>query len=210
MTFWKEITPSSNPPETPNKSPTSIESFPEQKSPPESHIWMMPTYQESLPNGSGTRKPLSLHGDLSTTSSTCATTTDPTREPLWESTHSLTSTSRLVDHLNYGLFLLLSFIQTLFIPYSHLIHTLSSLIHRLLLCLIHNLLVFDRKMSKFMNKKSRLMDMYYLGVVRKCIKYFMYWRSVSLFYDSSFDSSGWGEEVGVDGVVKLRIERPSD
>jgi len=35
---------------------------------------------------------------------------------------------------------------------------------------------------------------------------FNYVRSVSLFLSSSLDSSGWWEEVSVNGVVELRIE----
>jgi len=89
-TFWKEIIPLNNLQETLVKFHIWTESFQEPKSPPESHIWMMLTCQELLPNGSGTRKLQLLHGDLSTMSSICATTTDLTRELLWENTLSLT------------------------------------------------------------------------------------------------------------------------
>lgn len=86
--FWKEIIQLNNLQETPVKFLIWTESFQELKLPPESHIWMMPTCRESQPNGSGIKKLQLLHGDLFTTSSTCATTTDHIKEPHWENTHS--------------------------------------------------------------------------------------------------------------------------
>jgi len=87
---WKETIQSNNLPETLVKFHIWTESFQEHKSPPEFLIWTMPTCQELPQNGSGTRKLQLLHGDLSTMSSICATTTDLTRELLWENTLSLT------------------------------------------------------------------------------------------------------------------------
>ena len=102
--FWKEIIPSNNLPETPNKFHIWTESFQEQKLPPEFLIWMMPICQELPLNGSGTKKPQSLLGVLFTTSSTCATTTDHIREPLQENTHSQMFILSLDRDLNCGLF----------------------------------------------------------------------------------------------------------
>jgi len=86
--FWKETILQNNLQETLVKFHIWTESFQEPKSLPEFHIWMMLICQELQPNGSGTRKLQLLHGDLFTTSSTCVTTTDLTREPPWENTLS--------------------------------------------------------------------------------------------------------------------------
>lgn len=100
MICWRGIIQWSSRREMPGKWLISIGSFQGQKSLPESLIWTTLTLPEWLPSGSGTRKPLSLPGDLSTMSLTCATITDPTREPLLESTPLPMSTlGALDDHL---------------------------------------------------------------------------------------------------------------
>ena len=101
---WKETIQSNNLPETLVKFHIWTESFQEHKSPPEFLIWMMPTCQELPQNGSGTRKLQLLLGVLSTTSSTCAITTDHIREPHWENTHSQMFILSLDRDLNCGLF----------------------------------------------------------------------------------------------------------
>ena len=83
---WKETAQFRSLPETPDKLHTLTESFQELNLLQEFHTWTMHTLPELPQNGSGTRKLQSLHGDLFTTLLTCATTTDLTREPLWEST----------------------------------------------------------------------------------------------------------------------------
>ncbi len=79
--FWKETTQSNNPLKTHAKYHTWIEFSQGHKSPVEFHTWMMLTFQEWQPNGSGTRKLQLSHGDLFTTSLICVITTDPIREP---------------------------------------------------------------------------------------------------------------------------------
>lgn len=74
---------------------------------------MMPIFQEWQQSGSGIKKQLLLLGDLFTTSSTCATTTDLTREPPLDNIHSQMFTLRQHDHLKFGTFYILICFLTL-------------------------------------------------------------------------------------------------